>query len=301
MDLSNYSGQATAGRSSDRARWRLPAMVLVVIGLLAIVYAPVFADFVTAWLSYEEYNYALLVPLISLFLVWRRWPKLRAEPLRPEALGGALFAAGLLMLVVGTAIGVHVAQGLSFIPTLLGLIWFLWGRGPARTLLFPVAYLACGLGLYRGLASSLGFAMQGVTARYAAVVAGWLGAQPHRDGLVLSVGHMQFVVAQTCSGLSSLLALLALGWLIVGEGPGSLRYKILLCLAIAPLALTANIVRVALVLVIARDISEAIAQGFVHGLFSVSIFVFAVMLLLIVREILLWLERSASHASLRPS
>lgn len=234
---------------------RLAGILVLVTALLVALYAPVFVEFGNAWLSYEEYNYAVLIPFIALFLLWRRWSRLRTQPLQPEARGGILLGVGLTMLLLGVATGVHVAQGLSFIPVVLGLTWFLWGRGAARVVVFPVAYLACGLGLYRGLASTLGFQMQGITAHYATDLAGILGAHAQRDGLLLTLGKMQFIVAEHCSGLGSLLALFALGWLVAGEGPGSLPYKILLCLAIAPLALIANIIRVALVMVIAQDVS----------------------------------------------
>lgn len=288
-------------RQLKRDQWRFVGVLALVTILLIALYIPVFTDFVKAWLQYEEYNYALLVPFIALALLVRRWSKLRRQPLKPSPRGGLLLGAGLLMLIIGVWTGVHVAQGVSFIVVLLGLVWFLWGRGAARTVLFPVTYLICGLGLYRGLVSSLGFALQRETAHSATFVAGLLGAHAQRNGVTLTLGHMQFVVAQSCSGLSSLLALLALGWLIVGEGRGSLPYKLLLILSIIPLALVGNITRVALVLVIAQDISEAIAQGFIHGLFSATIFIVALALLMLVRQVLLWFDHSVSRSSPSPS
>ena len=276
------------------------AALAVVVGVLALLYAPVFQVFVASWLTYEEYNFALLVPLTSAFLLWRRWDRLRAQPVRPAWRGVVVLNVGLSMLLLGVATGVHVAEGLSFIVVVLGLVLLLWGQGAARVVLFPVAYLACGLGLYRGLASSLGFAMQGLTARYANALANLLGAPSHRDGLLLTLGRTQYLVAEHCSGLSSLLALLALGWLLIGEGRGSLTFKVLLFLTIVPLALVANIVRVALVLVISRDINPAVADGFVHTLFGEMIFILTLTLLLVARIIIMRIDRPVSLAA-RPS
>lgn len=273
----------------------------VIVGLLALLYAPIFAEFVKAWLAYPEYNFALLVPLTSAFLLWRRWDTLRAQQVRPAGRGFIVLGVGLSVLLLGVATGVHVAQGLSFIVVVLGLVMLLWGQGAARVTLFPVAYLACGLGLYRGLASSLGFTMQGITARYANVLANVLGAPSHRDGLLLILGHTHYLVAETCSGLSSLLSLLALGWLLVGEGRGTLWFKSLLFLAIVPLALIANITRVALVLVISRDINPAVAEGFVHTLFGEMIFIITLALLLAVHAFIMRLDRSAALPSPQPS
>lgn len=280
---------------------RTAGVVLVILGLVVVLYAPVFMVFGTDWATYPEYNYAFFIPLVAAFLLWRRWSALRLQPLQPAARGCLLLAGGLALLFLGMATNVHVAEGLSFIPVVLGLVWFLWGAGAARTVLFPASYLACGLGLFRGLASSVGFAMQGITARYAHALVNLLGVHAERDGLLLTVGQYHYVVADTCSGLGSLLSLLALGWLITGEGSGSLWSKIILIVLITPIVLTANIIRVALVLVIARDISRAIAEGFIHSMFSAAIFVLSLLLLLSVREVLLWLDHSAMASSPQPS
>jgi exosortase len=274
---------------------RRPALALfaIVAVLAAALYAPVFLSYGATWLSFPEYNYGFAVPVVALYLLARRWRELRAQPLEPDARGGLLLAVGLAVLLLGKATGIHQADGLSFIPAALGLVWFLWGRGAARVVLFPVSYLLCGFGIVHSLHSDAGFALQQITARYAAVLATLLGAHTDRVGLVLTVDHHQFVVAQACSDLGSLLSLLALGWLIVGEGPGSLRTKALLGLAIAPLAVLANILRVALVLVLSQDVSPAVAEGFVHSAFSVSIFALTLLLLLALRKGLLWLDRSA--------
>src|SRR5579884_953047 len=123
-------------RQLKRDQWRYVGVLALVTILLIALYIPVFTDFVKAWLQYEEYNYALLVPFIALALLVRRWGKLRRQPLEPSPRGGLLLGSGLLMLLVGVWTGVHVAQGVSFVVVLLGLVWFLWGRGAARTVLF---------------------------------------------------------------------------------------------------------------------------------------------------------------------
>lgn len=266
---------------------------LACLALLLTLYWPVFATFINDWATYPEYNYAFFVPPIALWMLWRRRAALQVAPLHTDMAGALLVGAGLLTLLVGMAANVHVVEGLSFIPTLLGLTWLLTGRQIARVAILPVTFLACGLGIFRGLTTSLGFAMQGITARGAAQLAILLGNSVHRDGLVLSIGHYQFLVADSCSGLGTLLSLLTLGWLISAEGSGAWLTRTLLFLAIAPMVVVANIIRVALVLIIAQNISDAIAEGFVHGLFSVVIFVFTFILLLILRQVLLWVEPRA--------
>src|SRR5437660_430431 len=106
-----------------------PALALfAIVAVLAVaLYVPVFLSYRETWLSFPEYNYDFAVPVVAQYLLARRWRELRAQPLQPDARGGLLLAAGLAVLLLGEATGIHQADGVSFIPTALGLVWFLWG------------------------------------------------------------------------------------------------------------------------------------------------------------------------------
>jgi exosortase len=143
-------------------------------------------------------------------------------------------------------------------------------------LAFPCGFLVFGLGLYRGLLNSVGFALQGTTAMGAEVAARALGLDVVRDGLVLhsatSAPRFDFVVAETCSGMSSLLSLLTLAavWIWVTRASPGGRIGVLS--SVIPVVVIANCARVTLVLLVAAHLGQDAALGFFHGASSLVLF-----------------------------
>ena len=258
-----------------------------VVGLVLFAfYLPVFAHAVDVWRLDEEFSFGFLVPPIALGLVWMRRRAILAAVDTGSQVGLIAVLSGLALYVASARSGVHAIAGASFAITAPGAIAYLYGIRAARAAFFPIAFLTFGLCLYRGLLYSVGFTLQNITARYAAVAASHFGAPVHRDGVDLFVGQFHFVVAEACSGMSSLLALLCLGTLVVGLTPASLPRRFLLIGLILPIVLIANVTRVALVLTLAQVFGQAVAHGFIHGAFSAVLFLAAVGLFFLVGHIL---------------
>jgi exosortase len=194
-----------------------------------------------------------------------------------------------MLTLVSRRTGIHVLAGAAVSPLLIGVAAYLWGWGAARIVAFPSAFLIFGLGLYRGLLNSVGFALQDVTAVGAAWAGRIIGLDVVRDGLVLhsatATPAYAFVVAQACSGMSSLLSLLALAALWMYSTRGSLPGRVAVFAAVLPLVVIANTVRVTLVLRVGASFGEDAALGFFHGASSLILFGLALMGLLLVSRI----------------
>ena len=248
---------------------------------LAVLYLPVFVHAVGVWRYDQEFTFGFLVPPFTLALLWLQWPRVRDAVLPGTDLGLIPFAAGLLLLVAASHIGVHALAGASFFPTVLGATAFLLGASVARVVLLPAALVTISLSLYRGLLSSLGFALQEITATLATLLANLAGVPVRQSGVHLFVGSFHFVVTEACSGMDSLLALLCLGLAFVALARTSLGRGVALVALILPIVLTANVLRVTLVLTLSRTMGLAIANGLLHQLLSVVVFVVATLLFLL--------------------
>jgi exosortase len=183
-----------------------------------------------------------------------------------------VIAIALLFYLGGERLGIHAIAGLAVSPLLFGGAVYLWGWRAGQVLAFPIGFLAFGLGVFRGLLDSVGFALQGVTAVGAATLAHLAGIGVVRDGLVLSSDRFAFIVADTCSGMSSLVSLLALAALWTYAARGSLSSRMIVLLSVAPLTIAANSTRVALVLLVANLFGQEAALGFFHGASSLVLF-----------------------------
>lgn len=257
-----------------------PAAAIAAVAAVGLAYAPAAEHAVGVWSSDSEFSFAFLVPPIAVALVAMRWRRIVAAAGAGHQLGLVLLVAGLVALVAGARADVHALAGASLLPVVLGAVVYAHGVGPARLLALPVGLVAGGLALYRGLLSSVGFALQQVTATAAAGAASALGTPVRRSGVDLFSGNLHLVVAESCSGMDSLLALLCLGALFVGaaEAP-PLRRGALMALVL-PIIVVANVVRVTLVLLLSRPFGAAAAEGLRHEFLSASLFLAATLLFL---------------------
>jgi exosortase len=101
-----------------------------------------------------------------------------------------------------------------------------------------------------------------------------------RDGNVLELETVRLEVAEACSGIRSIVSLLAFG-LIVGRFGGTPpRGLILLAGATIPIAVMANAARVAGTGLAAHAWGPAVTDGVVHGMAGTVVFVAAAAALL---------------------
>ncbi len=277
------SGLVAAGR---RIGWRVLALRVGLVLALGTVLLPAFVHAVDVWTSDEEFTYGFLIPPIALAIGWWQRQALRRSIGPGRATGLAIVLGAIGLTLVSRRTGIHALAGVAVSPLLVGVAAYLWGWRAARIVAFPAVFLVFGLGLYRGLLSSVGFVLQDVTAGGAAWAGQLVGLNVVRDGLVLHSGTAApvyaFVVAQACSGMSSLLSLLSLAALWMYVTRGSVPGRAAVFAAVLPLVVIANTVRVTLVLVVGASFGENAALGFFHGISSLVLFAVALIGLLLV-------------------
>jgi exosortase len=268
---------------------RKPSLrLLLPVGLATatlVVVWPAFAHAIEVWSTTEEFSYGFLIPPISAGVIWFRRRAL-LHSLSHGARGGlTLVIASLLAYLGAERMGIHALAGLAVSPLLVGSAVYLWGWRTGRVLAFPLGFLVFGLGVFRGLLDTVGFALQGITAFGAATLTNLVGVPVVKDGLVLSSDRFAFVVAEPCSGMSSLVSLLALAALWTYAARGSLTARAAVLLSVAPLAIFANSARVTMVLLVAHWFGQDAALGFFHGASSLVLFGLALSGLLMVSRL----------------
>lgn len=254
--------------------------------LLVGLYAPVFVYFVPRWFEESPYYHCPIVPLIVAWLIWRRRKELAAARFRPSAAGLGLLALGLLVYVVGARTGARLVVGVSLPIVLLGLCGALMGGKILRRLAVPLALSFFLVPVPRHVLGYVAFPMQIVSAHSAAVVGRATGIPVHAQGVDMHLGDITFTVAQECSGLNSLLALLLATGVMVEIMEMRLFGK-LVVMALAPaVVLVANVVRLVSVLWFARFLGADFAlNSLVHGTSDLIVYSAAVVLVLFLIDI----------------
>jgi exosortase len=272
--------------SSVAARWRGStsgrnlATALVLAVATAVFIAPAIGHAIDLWSTTEEFSYGFLIVPISVALVVFRRDRLRDFRLEGADAGLLVSVGAIITFVIAERADIHAIAGLAISPLLFGIALQLFGWRAAREVAFPIAFLAFGFGPYRGLLDSLGFALQVITAHGVATLSTTLRLPVVLDGLVLQLPGFAFVVAEACSGMSSLLSLLALSSLWIYLASASLPARAAVIVSVLPIVIVANIVRITLVLIVALRFGPDAATGFFHGASSAVLFGVAIVGLL---------------------
>ena len=228
----------------------------------------------------EDLSYGWYVPVFSLYVVWCERRKI-AESVGNPSLWGLLailpFAFAGFLGVRGTQIRLEIV---GFAGTLLGLVWATFGTKTMRQVLFPVLFLLFCLPLHTYLdLVTIHLRMLAVSIAYG-VLQG-CGVDIVREGtmLVSPVGAFSIDVAEPCSGMRSLFAMMALtaGYAYFTQ-PTWLRRGLLFALSI-PIAVVGNVSRIISIVAIAATCSSDFATGFYHDYSGYVVFLVAVFLM----------------------
>ena len=233
----------------------------------------------------EDMSFGWYVPLFSLYVVWTERQKIL------DSLGAPSWA-GLLAALPFLALGFLGVRGVqlrfeivAFVGLLITVPWAFFGKDTAKAVLFPALFLLFCIPLatfldvvtvhLRLLASSTAFA-----------VARGVGADIVQQGTMVGAadGSFSIDVADPCSGLRSLFALMALtaGYAYFTQ-PTWLRRGILFAASV-PIAILGNVMRILTIVLVANFASSDFATGFYHDYSGFVVFAVAILLMVATGE-----------------
>jgi exosortase len=250
----------------------LTLQVIVAGTLLYLMFRDVLVDLALDWWNVDAYSHGMLLPPLAAYVAWLSRDKLLAYAARPDTRGLLVVASACILYLLGRLASEFFLTRMSFVVLLAGVIWTFWGSQRLRVLAFPFVLLAAMIPLPALIYNSLAAPLQLLASDIAAQLAQAAGVSVFRDGNILQLAQLTLGVAEACSGLNSLSALIAgamlLGYLLCSTA----TTRTLLILLAVPLAIGVNIFRVAGTAVLA-DYNEAFALGFYHTFSGWLVFV----------------------------
>lgn len=238
----------------------LAGAVLAVVALLA----PTFAQMAEIWLTSSTFNHCLLVPPITLYLVWLKRGELASVPPGIAPLGFGYAGLNALLWLGGALVSIAFVQQLAAVGILIGSIWMLIGDAAARRLLFPLAYLYFAVPEGEFLVPYL----QDWTARVLVVLLRLAGMPVYLEGRMLSIPSGDWIVAEACSGINYLLATLAVGAVYAYLGFRSAWRRAAFMLLAIVVPLVANGMRAFGIVMIAHYSQYRYALGLDHFIYG---------------------------------
>ncbi|SRR6056297_2306086 len=272
------------------------------IALLVAIYLPVLRAMVYHWRVVEDYQHGFIVaPLALWFAYERRWD-LEEAPIRGSWLGLLPLFIGLLSLSVGRLGSELTTMRSGFVFTLIGLVLLLLGREVFKILAFPLFFLFLMVPLPQSLVNTIAFPLQLIAAKSAVLSLQELGIPALVEGNIIHLAHTQLFVADACSGLRSLMALITLGVVFAHFFKrGVLWMQILLVASTIPIAILVNSFRVGLTGYLAHLFGEEVATGVIHDFQGIITFGLAFLVLMGEGRFLDWIWEKRLGSSLQPA
>ncbi len=275
------------GSGSERKRApKNIAGIVAVAALVVLVYHETLVVLWRTWATNPNYSHGYLIPPVVAFLLWRDRRRYLTARGRGSLFGLVLIGLALLGHIVSIRAGVFMTQGYSLVLLLFGLSVFFHGGRATRTVWFPLGYLALMLPMPPYMMNVIAFRLKVFAARAGSGIAIKLGIPLARSGMTIHIPAGSLRIADPCSGLRSLIALVALGALFAYLTRGKTWKRVVLFASAVPLAVFANVVRIAVLCVVANIWGIDAALGFFHDFSGLLLFMIAFVGLVTVRKLL---------------
>jgi len=269
------------GDWSNRVKRGQLVTTVLIGGMCTALYVPVLVYLVQVWLASAYYSHGFLVLPVSALLVWSRRKEL-AEA-KPAGVGAVVLTIGLVAYAVGFIYRIHWLWASSVIPVTAGLLLYFRGARATRSMLFPICFLIFMIPL--PVLDSVTVPLQLASTSGSASMVRAFGLPVSNTGTEIQLAGSTFIIGATCSGMSTLISLLALTALFAYLLKGHYLKRTVLFLLAFPIAVAANVLRIALILFVAHFWGSEAALGFFHGLSSPIVFLIAILSLFLISRV----------------
>ncbi len=245
---------------------------LVSLGLAAL-WLPTFWDLCFGIWSAQAQGHELIILAVSGWLLWRQREALQALPDAPSRGGGVLLAVGLVLYAFGRSQQFLRVEMLALILVLAALFVSFKGWASLRRVWFPLFFLLFALPLPYSLVLAITAPLKLGVSIVATQLLLWLGYPMGRSGVVMTIGQYQLLVSEACAGLQTMFTLEAMGLLYASlMNYRSWVRNASLALLVIPVAFSANVVRVMILVLVTYYFGDAAGRGFIHGFAGMVLF-----------------------------
>jgi exosortase len=249
----------------------------------------------------ESSSHILLIPLISVYLLWAERKRI-SKSLRTGAVGRAsLILAGVFVFLL-FIVERFFAEQASYLPVTIFLLVVAWigaftlfyGTSAVRAAGFPLAFLLLMIPFPEHVLARTIYFLQSGSTDIAYFLFRAVGVPVFRQGFFLTVPGVTIEVATECSGIRSSVALFITCLLAAHLFLRTPWKQLLFVLLAFPLALIKNGIRIVTLTLLSIYVDPSFLTGSLHHKGG---FVFFLLALAILAPVLLFLEKSEHSQS----
>ena len=254
----------------------------VVLFILAFgfLYWTTIYGMVMDWYIDENYSHGFLIPFISGYFYWQMRDRVRSVEKTRSVSGLLILIAGLTIFLIGYLSGEQFTMRFSMLIVVAGAVIYTCGTGYFKAVSFPFIYLIFMIPLPYLIYDSVAFPLKLLVSKVSVEFLSFIGILVLREGNIIHLASTTLEVADACSGIRSIISLLALSTAIAYlTQKGWVKRMILIVLAV-PIAVFVNAIRVIVTGILAERYGAAAAEGFFHEFAGLVIFGVAIVMLI---------------------
>jgi exosortase len=271
------------------ASWKSRSWVVwftILLSLLVLLYASVLKLLVAQWWTDPNYGHGFFVPLFSGYILWHQRERWTKSEIEPSNFGLLVMLGAVALLFIGSLGAELFTSRFSLLVLIAGIILFLAGWKMLRAVVFPLAFLIFMIPIPVIIYNQITFPLQLIASRLATVWLELVGVPVLRDGNVLVLSNFSLEVAEACSGIRSLMSLIALAVAYghLAEPRRWVRYALVVLMV--PSAIVTNAMRIMGAGVLAHKFGPQAAEGFLHQFSGWVVFLATLVLIFLCHWIL---------------
>lgn len=281
----------SSARSETLPSWKQALTGLALLcGAVLVLTLREWGEMAWQWWNSDSYAHILLIPPIVLWLIWAKRGALAEIEPRPWWPGLVPFGLALALWVIGRASGINLIAHAGAVAALASSVPVVLGPRAAALLALPLGFMV----FLVPFGEEIVWPMQILTARLVIQLAHLSGIDAALDAIHIATPFGLFIVAEACSGVKFLIAMIALGVLAAFTGFSSWKRRILFLLACVIVPILANAVRAWGTIYIAQFIGAERAGGVDHLIYGWVFF--AVVVAIVLGLAWRWFERTPDEA-----
>lgn len=253
--------------------------LILVLPLLAGMYYRIVPDMVKDWYNDENYSHGFLVPIIAGYFLWQRWPDLKNRHIKPDALGLVVIFVGVLQLLVAWLGTEFFIMRTSLIVLLAGMTLFWFGREVLKGMALPLGYLTFMVPVPYIIYDMAAFPLKLFVTRVSVAFLKIMGVVVMQEGNIIMFPTTTLEVADACSGIRSLISLLAIAAAYSFLIRTSNVRRWIIVISAVPIAVATNALRVIVTGILAQWWGAKAAEGFFHEFAGMAVFLLAMVML----------------------
>jgi exosortase len=265
----------TLSESIQRHRIYLAASLLLMAGL----YYSIVPSMVLQWYQDDNYSHGFIVPFIAGYFLYRRLDEIKRIEVAPANFGLLVIIFALSQLTIAWLASEYFTLRSSLIVLLAGMVLYFFGAAVLKAAAMPILYLIFMVPLPYIIYDAMAFPLKLFVTKASVAFLKALGIAVVREGNIIMFSATTLEVADACSGIRSLVSLLALAVAYAFFTDLSPAKRWIVVLSAIPIAIFTNAMRVIGTGVLAQYYGARAAEGFFHEFAGLVVFALAMVML----------------------